>query len=240
MISRPNCARYARYARKGGAVVILFVLVIAVSLSVVGFGYFQGKGLQEKQAKLLSDGYKSFNENKMDDAYKLFISSKITFSDTLDFYRKFHGTESLVTTQEVSDLILNTCLAAAYERLFKLKESEEWVSRAEKELKGLKDDERKKELTSFVATARASSSLCKTYNDGKYKEAMLDLLKVEKNSQPTDQDFFIFEIRFLIACGKALGDNLILAQARELLFFATTDAGIDNDKTKSLWGILTN
>jgi hypothetical protein len=69
---------------------------------------------------------------------------------------------------------------------------------------------------------------------------MTDLLEIENRASATDQDFFIFEIRFLIACGKALNAPAILNQARELLFFATTDAGIENEKTRQLWGLLTN
>jgi hypothetical protein len=67
---------------------------------------------------------------------------------------------------------------------------------------------------------------------------MKGLLAAEKNALPTDQDFFIMEVRLLIACGKGLGEPAITKQARELLWFISSEAGIKGPKIDKLWGLL--
>ncbi|EKD82129.1 MAG: hypothetical protein ACD_39C01468G0001, partial [uncultured bacterium] len=187
-----------------------------------------------------ADGYEMFNQGNLEKAYPLFKEAQTTFSSALNFYRRFASSESHVNPDEIHELTVSVCLSIAHEQFFDLKTADEWLNRADEELKNLPDGERKTDLTHSIATARDVSRLCQTFNDGNYEQAMKDLLETEKKALPTDQDFFIFEIRFLIACGKALGEPAILNQARELLFFATTDAGIDNEKTRSLWVTLTN
>ncbi|MBU1109099.1 MAG: hypothetical protein KKB51_20650 [Candidatus Riflebacteria bacterium] len=227
-------------ARTGGTAIIVVVLLLAAGLIATGVTYSQGSKQQQKQSQLLADGYEQFNQGNLDKAYPLFKEAQDTFTSTLNFYRRFASSESLVTLEEIHELTVSVCLSIAHEKFFDLKSADEWVTRAEEELIPLAEGERKVDLTRSVSTARDISKLCKTFNEGNYEQAMKDLLEVEKKSLETDQDFFIFEIRFLIACGKAMNEPEILNQARELLFFATTDAGIDNEKTRSLWGILTN
>ncbi len=227
-------------ARTGGIAIILVVLLLVAAVVAAGVIYSQGSQMQQKQEKLLAQGYELFNAGDLDKAYPLFKEALTTFTSQLDFYRRFAKSENQVTPDEIHEIAVSVSLSIAHEKFFDLQSADEWVARAEEDLATLPDGERKNDLTATTATAKAVSRLCKTFNEGDYEQAMKDLLEVEKISQPTDQDFFIFEIRFLIACGKALNEPAILNQARELLFFATTDAGIDNDKTRSLWGILTN
>jgi len=227
-------------ARAGGAAIIVVVLLVATGLIAAGVIYSQGSQQQKKQSQLLADGYEQFNQNSLEKAYPFFKEAQTTFTSTLSFYRRFASSEAQVTPEEIHELTVSVCISIAHEKFFDLKSADEWVAKAEEELKALAESERKADLTKSIDTARDISKLCKTFNEGNYEQAMKDLLKIEKQSLPTDQDFFIFEIRFLIACGKAMGEPEILNQARELLFFATTDAGIDNEKTRSLWGILTN
>jgi len=226
--------------RAGGIAIILVILLLVAGLIVTGVIYSQGSKMQQQQEKLLAEGYELFNSGNPEKAYPLFKGALSTFNSSLNFYRRFAAAENQVTPDEIHEIAISVSLAIAHEKFFDLKSADEWVARAKEDLTLLPEGERKAELSATTATAQAVSKLCKTFNDGNYEQAMKDLLEVEKISQPTDQDFFIFEIRFLIACGKALNEPAILNQARELLFFATTDAGIDNEKTRSLWGILTN
>jgi tetratricopeptide (TPR) repeat protein len=227
-------------ARAGGVVIILVILLLVAGLIAGGVIYSQGSKMQQQQEKLLAEGYELFNAGNPEKAYPLFKESLTTFNSSLQFYRRLAASETHVNPDEIHEIAVSVSIAIAHEKFFDLQTADEWVARAEEDLQHLPEGERKTELTATTATARAVSKLCATYNEGKYEQALKDLLEVEKISQPTDQDFFIFEIRFLIACGKALNEPAILNQARELLFFATTDAGIDNEKTRSLWGILTS
>jgi len=227
-------------ARTGGIAITMVFLLLLAGLITAGVIYSQGSQQQQQQEKLLAEGYEMFNSGKLEMAYPLFKEALNTFTSPLSFYRRISASEVHVNPDEIHEIAVSVSLSIAHEKFFDLQTADEWVKRAEEDLKQLPEGERKTDLTATVATARAVSSLCKTYNEGNYEQAMKDLLEVEKISQPTDQDFFIFEIRFLIACGKALNQPAILNQARELLFFATTDAGIDNEKTRSLWGILTS
>jgi Na+-transporting NADH:ubiquinone oxidoreductase subunit NqrC len=227
-------------ARKGGIAIILVVLLLVAGIIAAGVIYSQGSQMQQKQEKLLAEGYEMFNAGSLEKAYPLFKEALTTFTSPLHFYRRFAASESQINPDEIHEIAVSVSLSIAHEKFFDLQSADEWVARAEEDIKHLPEGERKTDLTAATATARAVSKLCRTYNEGDYQKAMKELLEVEKISQPSDQDFFIFEIRFLIACGKALNEPAILNQARELLFFATTDAGIDNEKTRSLWGILTS
>lgn len=227
-------------ARTGGAAVIVVALLIVAAIAAAVIIYSQGSQQQQLQEKLLADGYEQFNAGKLASAHPLFKQALTTFTPTLNFYRWLSSSETYVNQNEIHELAISVALSIAHESFFDLKSADEWVARGEEDLKRLPEGERKTDLSTALATAKAVSGLCKTYNEGKYEQALKDLLEVEKISQANDQDFFIFEIRFLIACGKALNEPAVLNQARELLFFATTDAGIDNEKTRSLWGILTN
>lgn len=225
--------------RAGGAFLILVLLVMAL-LFAAGVAVYNGSQQQKRQAEILAQGYQLFNEGKFSAAYEQFKSAKHTFSATLNLYRQLKKSDTHVTPADLNELTVSTCLSAAYEDFFELNSSEEWLGKAENDLKHHEPGLRKDELSQTLTTARSVSKLCQDFKAGDVEKAMKGLLEAEKNALPTDQDFFIFEIRMLIACGKALNDVDVINQARELLFFATTDAGINNDKTGKLWVLLTN
>jgi len=223
--------------RKGGlkTVIALLVLLLALFAGIV----LNGSLVQEKQASLLNSAYAAFNQADYEKAFQLFNEARGTYTFTLKAYRMVRSGE-YVNANDLGEIVISTCLAAIYDSLFQLEEAPVWVGRSKEQLAAITDQNRKAELEQLVKTAGAASDLCRLFAEGDIENALKELKKVEQSSLPGDQDFFIFEIRFLIACGKALEEPLILNQARELLFFATTDAGINNDKTQKLWGILTN
>ncbi|MDN5278197.1 MAG: hypothetical protein PWR01_2162 [Clostridiales bacterium] len=224
--------------RRGGLKVIV-ALIVLVGALLIGI-FLNGSLAQEKQQNLLAKGYEQYNDGDLDAALKSFSDAAETFSFTLSFYRTLKSSDQYVTQNELGELAISICLAAAHDSFFALNPAPDWVEKAKEQLPIIVEPERKKELEQLVNTAGEISKLCVDFAAGQVEKALKDLKKVEENALGTDQDFFIFEIRFLIACGKALNEPAILAQARELLFFATTDAGINNSRTQRLWGILTN
>jgi hypothetical protein len=228
------------YKKTKGFIKLIVVLLIVLLIIFAGL-YTGGSSNQQAQENFLAEGYESFRQQNYSQAFDKFDNAKKTFGLSLSFYRKIKSSDIFVTSDELLELLISTCLTAAHEKFFDLEPAPDWVEKAKNILSKnkLKNSEQNKELNQLVNTAAEVSQLCKTYKAGKYEEAFRELKKVEENSLQTDQDFFIFEIRFLIACGKALNEPAILTHARELLFFATTDAGINNQRTQRLWGILT-
>lgn len=224
--------------RVGGVVVVVLLLLFVVA-GAIGAAFFLGSRQQKAQTQFLTEGYLNFSQGELEQAYTKFVDARKTFSPTLDVYRKV-ASGTFMTREEIDEVVISICLSIAHEKFFALESDEEWTGKAEAEASLITDADRKAEIAQTIATARQISKLCEAYKAGDYEKAMKDLLEVEKKSLSTDQDFFIFEIRFMIACGKAMNEPEILNQARELLFFATTDAGIDNEKTRQLWGLLTN
>ncbi len=226
-------------ARTGGAIAILIILLLLVGGGVTGGFLFSGSRQQKTQTQLLAEGYLNFNQGQLEKAYDKFADARQTFSTSLDLYRKV-ASGTFLTREEVNEVLVTLCLSIAHEKFFMLEADTTWVKKAEEELKNVSDPERKKEIEQNIATANEIVGLLTLFKTGDYEKAMKDLLEVEKKAAVSDQDFFIFEIRFLIACGKSLQEPAIINQARELLFFATTDLGINNEKTRQLWGLLTN
>ena len=216
-------------------VAALVLLICALFVAIV----LNGSLNQDKQQTLLDSAYESFNQGNYSQAYEKFNEARSTFSFTLKAYRIVRSGEYL-SLNDLGEISISTCLTAAYDSFFKLETAPDWVSRAKELLPVISDLERQRELEKLVKTAGEVSQLCQNFADGEIEKALKAMKDVEQGALAGDQDFFIFEIRFLIACGKALQEPVILNQARELLFFATTDAGINNDKTQRLWGILTN
>lgn len=226
------------FARNGGAALILALLLL-IGLLVFGGLVFDGSRKHQTQNDSLASAYQLFQQGKSGEAYPLFVKAAEQFSSsTFNLYRKIFNSEKHITAVELNEVIISLCLAAAYERYFNIETADEWVSRAETHLKQIADNERRQELSSLVTTASEVSKLCKMFKAGEIEQSLKKLLEIEKQALATDQDFFIFEIRMLIACGKEFDDADIINQARELLFFATTDAGINNDKTARLWSLL--
>ncbi len=225
-------------ARTGGAIVLIIILLI-IAAGIAGGLLFQGSRQQKQQSQLLAEGFLHFNQGQLEKAHAKFSEAKTTFSTTVDLYRKV-ASGTFLTREEVNDVLVSLCLSIAHEKFFALETDTAWVKKAAEEAKSINDADRKKEIGQNIATAEAIAVLLTMYKAGDYEKAMKELLAVEKNALASDQDFFIFEIRFLIACGKVMREPAIINQARELLFFATTDAGIENEKTRQLWGLLTN
>jgi len=229
-----------RFSRNGGVAVVLTLLIL-VGILIAGGLLFDGRRKHQAQNDSLASAYQFFQQGKNEEAYPLFVKASEIFSaPTLGFYRKVFSSDKHVTPLELNEVLISLCLASAYERFFNLETADEWLKRAEDQLKQITDSERKKELAALIKTAAEVSGLCRTFQDGEIEQALKKLLEIEKQALTSDQDFFIFEIRMLIACGKAFEDPDIINQARELLFFATTDAGINNDKTARLWSLLAN
>jgi len=227
-------------ARNGGAAVILALLLL-IGLLVVGGLVFDGSRKHQAQNAALASAYQLFQQGKSEEAYALFTKAAENFSSTtFNLYRKIFSSEKHITAVELNEVVISLCLAAAYERFFNIETAEEWIGRTEKHLRQITDNERRQELTVLVNTASEASKLCSMFKAGEIEQSLKKLLEIEKMALATDQDFFIFEIRMLIACGKEFQDADIINQARELLFFATTDAGINNDKTARLWSLLAN
>lgn len=226
-------------ARTGGAIAIVIILLLLIGGGVAGGFLFSGSRQQKAQTQLLAEGYLNFNQGQLEKAYDKFADARQTFSTSLDLYRKV-ASGTFLTLDEVNEVLVTLCLSIAHEKFFMLEADTSWVKKAEEELKNISDPERKKEISQNLATANEIVGLLALFKAGDYEKAMKDLLEVEKKAAVSDQDFFIFEIRFLIACGKSLQEPSIINQARELLFFATTDLGINNEKTRQLWGLLTN
>ncbi len=227
------------FSNHGNIALILIILVLAAGAVAVGGFAFHGSRQQKAQTQMITSGFLDFNNGKLEEAYKTFVAARDTFSSSVDFYRKI-ASGTFYTRDEVNEVIISMSLSIAHDSFFKLETTPTWVKRAEEAVKLLTDAERQKENSQTVKTAAAILELLELYKAGDFEKAMKNLLEVEKNAATTDQDFFIFEIRFLIACGKALQQPAIVNQARELLFFATTDAGIENEKTRQLWGLLTH
>ncbi len=225
--------------RRGGAIAIAIVVLLLITGITASVMLFLGSRQQKLQSQLLAEGYLHFDKGQLEQAHAKFSEAGKTFSKLIELYRKvFSGT--YLTADEVNEVVVGLCLSIAHDRFFALESDAGWVKKAETALNEISDSDKRKELSQNVITASEISKLLLTYEAKDYEKAMTDLLEIESKASATDQDFFIFEIRFLIACGKALEVPAILNQARELLFFATTDAGIENEKTRKLWGLLTN
>jgi hypothetical protein len=223
--------------RKGG-IAILFVILLVVVLTIAGGIFLSGKKQQALQEQLLGEGYTYFSENKVTEAASSFEKTKATFSSSLNFFRSISSSEKYVTIEEINELIFSCYLLNIYNNSFELKTSEKALKKAKEAFSNLKNENKKSELAKVIATAEEVSDICDLYQKKKLKAAMKKLLTAEKNAAEDDQDFFVFEIRFLIACGKALREPEILKQARELLFFLNFEVGVKGEKIDQLWQLL--
>lgn len=217
---------------------LIAIIVILVIAGVAGF-YFVGKGMQTSQTEILASGYENFSQNNAEKAYRYFLDARKTFGTTLGLYRTISGSDTDVTIDELNELIVSVCMAAAYDDFFVLKASDEWIERGKAELEFVNDKQAKEVFAEHIKNAEFVSNLCRQFAEDKVEESLRELFAVDQQVSVRDHDFFVFQIRFLIACGHALNEPALITQARELLFFATGDAGINNEKTRQLWGILT-
>ena len=138
---------------------------------------------------------------------------------------------------EIRMALVSTYLVKAYDSMMKLKPVPEILGSAAIVLAPLTGTD-SAELKQTLATARDVSELCAQFQKKQYQQVMKTLLAVEKRALPSDQDFFIMEVRLLIACGKTLREPIILEKARELLFFLTYELRIKGPRTDLLWRLL--
>ncbi len=241
-----------RKARFGGALGIIIAIILIVGIiagAYAGYNYSTGKELYEKQNELWAEAFTNFSQKQPEAAYlKLTELRDKTFNSSLDFYKQF-ASGTFLTKQEITEAIILICQSEAYDNLFKLEQADNWIQKAKIELDNINDIETRNELTKFITRTESANKLCSTYNEyikvkdlqeDKYKELVKSSLKIGSEAiASSDYDFTIFEIRFLIACGKSFDEPVLVSEARKQLFDITNASGED-EKTKLLWSLLRN
>ncbi|HNV71351.1 MAG TPA: hypothetical protein PKO06_16735 [Candidatus Ozemobacteraceae bacterium] len=240
----------SRNQQRGSALVLVTVICLIVAVAAGGWWYWsrlvqqkKAKGLEDELQTRLNEGNAALEQGKMDEAYKAFLAGRRIFDDPIFLAWRTPSTgpaspaSELTDKSEVDQLLTTISLFKAYDEAFQLKPAAEWAGKAEEHAKSLSgpaaDDTRKR-----VATARSVAQLIELYRQKKYETVLKDLLTVEKNSQSGDRDFFIMEVRLLIACGKGLKQPDIVAQARKLLFFLQFEARLEDSRLDQLWSLL--
>lgn len=219
-----------------GLVILIFIALGMVSWVI----YSMGSSKHTRQKQILAEGYKLFNAGKINKAVNKFEKAQVFFSFPLTVYRKVHTFKSneFINADDINILIISACIEKAYNIFFKLHPAEKWVSIANSALSKLKVSKDQKELNVSLKTAKAVSKLCKLYQRKDFKQTLKGLYKLEQSVATNDKDFFIFEIRLMIACGKQIKSELLLARARELLFFIAYDLKVQDARIKVLWAYL--
>ena len=241
--NRPN--------RRGGAVIIIVILVVLAGIAAgatYGYKYNDGKELQTKQDALWTEAFTLFGQKQPEAAYLKLTEARETFTDNLDFYRNT-ATGTYLSKAEITDAMVLICQSEAYDVLFKLESATDWLTKAKNEISNVKDAETKETFTNFISRAESANQFVETLNTyknqenlepEKYQQLVKDSLKVGGQAlSENDYDYTIFEIRFLIACGKAFNEPILVNEARMQLFDITKESGED-EKTKLLWSILRN
>ena len=228
--------------------VIIIMLVIIIAAALLTYTYTSGKELQETQTQCWNQAFTLFSQKQPEFAYLELIKARSTFSETLDFYRKI-ATGTFLTKAEVNEAIVLLCQSEAYDNLFNLESAESWIQKAKMEIHYIDDGETKFELANFISRAEAADKFCATFRqyiatedlpDEKYQELVKNSLKVATEAvKSNDYDYTIFEVRFLIACGKAFDEPVLIREAIKQLFDITQSKGED-EKTKLLWSLLRN
>lgn len=218
------------------AILLVGLFILACAGGFLLYIGFQG---QERLSGFLEEGRLHIQNEKPELAAQAFLKADAEFTATLTFYQKARGLggSNFMARSELAELTISAAMLCAYDDFFHVKASPKWVSLAEQNI-GLAPETQAKELKQNIDTAKEVSNLCKLFSEEKYQEVMKGLLVAEKNALVSDQDFFITEIRLLIACGKAMNEPAILHRARELLFLLSYEAGIKSKKLDSLWGVL--
>ncbi|MBQ2594974.1 MAG: hypothetical protein II567_17035 [Candidatus Riflebacteria bacterium] len=237
--------------RFGGSkvtIVVIALLVLIIAGASLGYTYLTGKELQEKQTKYWNQAFTLFSQKQPEYAYLQLINARSTFSESLDFYRKI-ATGTFLTKAEVNEAIVLICQSEAYDNLFNLESAESWIQKAKMEIENVDDGETRLELANYISRAEAADKFCAAYReyiatenlpDEKYQELVKNSLRVGTEAiKANDYDYTIFEIRFLIACGKAFEEPVLVGEARQQLFDITQSKGED-EKTKLLWSLLRN
>lgn len=223
--------------RRGFMMVIALIGVLLVAAAAVAGGlYLFGSKAQGRFDGHLEEGRLAVEKDRGDLALAAFTKAEAEFGMPLKAYRKIAGMagKTFTTAEELDELIVGAALIQAYDSFFNLKKAPDTVATAEKRAAKLTSPEGI-ELKRAAATAREVNGLVEKFLARAYTDVMKGLLAVEKNAQASDQDFFITEIRLMIACGKAMKEQAIIDHARELLFFLAYEAGIKNKRIDLLW-----
>ena len=238
--------------KRFGKVAILLVVSIVV-LAIGGYlsfnyRYNAGKELQDKQTQLWNDAFVYFSQKQPERAYLSLLDARSTFCDVLDFYRNY-ASGTYLTQNEITAALVLVCQSEAYDTLFKLESATDWINKAKAEIDKIEDVDTRNELYNFISRTEEADKFCAKYReyiktenlpDEKYQELVKESLRVgSKAIESSDYDYTIFEVRFLIACGKSFDEPILISEARKQLFDITTASGED-EKTKLLWGLLRN
>jgi|GEM_PF-890107 len=233
-------AHQAAINRHGFSLGIVLLLVLPLLAAVtIGGSFLLGSKAQERFNSLLEEGRLAVEKDRGDLALTAFTKAEAEINVHVKVYRsimRFRGA-TFPTGEEVGELIVGAALIQAYERFFNLQKAPEIVKIAEERAGRLTSPEGA-EMKRAVATAREVNGLVETLETKRYNDVMKGILAAEKNAQPTDQDFFVTEVRLLIACGKSMKEPAIVDHAREMLFFLAYEAGIKNKRIDQLWSLL--
>lgn len=238
-MENPVSRLMAAVRRRSGGVVAVLLAGFLVLFCLFAFLTYLGSQSQERLNRFLEEGRLHIQNEKPELAAQAFLKADAEYGATLTLYQKIRSLagSSFILRSELAELSISAAMLCCYDDFFHMKASPKWVEIAAENLSKLSEGQAK-ELKQNVETAREVSNLCRLFSEEKYSEVMQGLLAAEKNALPTDQDFFVTEIRILIACGKAMNESDILTQARELLFFLSYEAGVKSKKLDSLWGVL--
>ena len=236
----------SRFGGVAKAIVFVIVIVLAIAAGSFYYTYSSGMELQNTQTKLWNEAFTLFSQKQPEAAYLKLLEARSTFSDSLEIYRKF-ASGNYHTKAELNEAIVLICQSEVYDKLFVLESADSWIKYAKLEINNVDDPETRVELANFISRAETANNLCATYlkyintpdlPDEKYQELVKSSLRVGNEALAAlDYDYAIFEVRFLIACGKSFEEPILVDEARKQLFDITQAQGED-EKTTLLWGLL--
>jgi hypothetical protein len=224
--------------QRQGSVAVFISLIIVLAFAIATTFYL-GAGAADRETFHLEKGYNAFTNNNFKQAYESFLEVRNSDSPWLKFYRFF--VPQPLTEDELTDMTFSLCITAAYEDFFRLEPHSNWIALAQAEANKFTDNldaETKQEALHSIKTLEKVAEICKMYNEEDYENAFRQLLVAENDASEGNLDFFLFEIRFMIASARAMTEPLIIKRARELLFIMTNRIGEDNEKTMALWSLL--
>ncbi|MBI3038670.1 hypothetical protein HYY75_06435 [bacterium] len=217
-----------------GAVLIIFSAIFGIII-------YQGQQAEVGFEKLLKNGMASIEKEQAELAIDAFQKAGSSFCFSQRFFRLISGSSQTQfhSPIEVDQLAISAILMRAYQELFQMKTGAAWVKKAQEKIANLPKSEFS-ELHQNLATARELSNLCELFQAKKYREVLKGLRAAENNALTNDADFFLMEVRILIACGKAINEPAFLEKAQELLWFLSKDVGIKNPRIDFLWNLLSH
>lgn len=233
-----NPYKFNPSSNAGGILLISIVVIATVCIIITGM-YLWGAKHQNQFDGYLTEGYSHIESDRPILALEAYQHAENRMSISLSFYqfvRRIMG-DSFVEPAELYKLYISACIMGAYADFFNLKPASQLLEKAGSREHFLAGSDGT-EIRGILETACEVSVLCELYSQKKFEEVMKKLLEVEKKAQKTDRDFYIQEIRLLIACGKAMNEPEIINHARELLWFFSYEVGIEDPRMNLLWGKL--